>query len=222
MMNHAARQLVESLEERGIKDRRVLEAIASIDRAEFLEEDWAAQAWEDRALPIASGQTISQPYIVALMTEALELTGEETVLEIGTGSGYQAAILARLCRHVLTVERHEGLSEQAGKIFEQLGLSNITRRVADGTRGAADAAPFDGIVVTAGAPDVPTALLEQLSPRGRLVIPVGDETEQELIVLWRDGERLRRKHLCDCRFVPLIGQAGWPAGEAKESGVDPD
>ena len=157
-----------------------------------------------------------------MLLKKLLFRSDATVLEIGTGSGYQAAILARLCRHVLTIERHEGLSEQAGKIFERLGLSNITRRVADGTRGAPDAAPFDGTVVTAGAPDVPTALLEQLSPRGRLVIPVGDEAEQELIVLWRDGERFRRKHLCDCRFVPLIGQAGWPAGEAKESGVESD
>ena len=132
-MNHAARHLVESLEERGIKDRRVLEAIANVDRAQFLEEDWVAQAWEELALPIALGQTISQPYIVALMTEALELTGDATVLEIGTGSGYQAAILARLCRHVLTIERHEGLSEQAGKIFERASKADTDVRALDET-----------------------------------------------------------------------------------------
>lgn len=218
----AARELVEALERRGIRDRRVLAAIASVDRALFLEEEWVARAWEDRALPIASGQTISQPFIVALMTEALQLRGDETVLEVGTGSGYQAAILAQLCRQVLTIERHASLSEQAGRVFERLGLVNVTRRVGDGTRGAADVAPFDGIVVTAGAPDVPPPLLAQLSPGGRLVIPVGDEAEQELIVVWREEERFRRKHLCDCRFVPLIGHAGWPAIEAKESSDEAD
>ena len=211
-----ATSLVESLRYRGIVDERVLAAIAAVDRARFVAADLADQAWEDRALPIGSEQTISQPYIVALMTEALALTGNETVFEIGTGSGYQAAILAKLCAHVVTIERHADLLVPAREVLAALGIDNISYRVGDGTLGAAELAPFDGVLVTAGAPDVPDVLVRQLAENGRMVIPVGDEHAQELVVIRRTATGLDREYLCDCRFVPLIGEAGWPAGDVED------
>lgn len=209
-----AATLVETLRRRGIADARVLNSIANVDRARFVPGESVAEAWEDVALPIGSGQTISQPYIVALMTEALGLWGNETVLEVGTGSGYQAAVLSRLCRRVVTIERLPELSEQARRVLDELGCENIEYRVGDGTLGAADAGPFDGILVTAGGPEVPVALYEQLLEGGRLVVPVGSEEDQELVLVERTTEGPRRRGLCGCRFVKLIGEQGWAGVES--------
>ncbi len=206
-----AANLVEALRHRGIADERVLNAIAAVDRAAFVPSAWRDRAWEDIALPIGSGQTISQPYIVALMTEALALWGDETVLEIGTGSGYQTAILSRLCRRLVTVERLPELADDAKRVLDSLGCDNIVYRVGDGTLGSPDDGPYDGIVVTAAAPDVPRALHEQLADDGRLVLPVGSEDEQSLILVEKTPLGSTRHTLCGCRFVKLIGEQGWPA-----------
>lgn len=206
-----AANLVEALRHRGIADERVLNAIAAVDRAAFVPSAWRDRAWEDIALPIGSGQTISQPYIVALMTEALALWGDETVLEIGTGSGYQTAILSRLCRRLVTVERLPELADDAKRVLDSLGCDNIVYRIGDGTLGSPDDGPYDGIVVTAAAPDVPRALHEQLADDGRLVLPVGSEDEQSLILVEKTPLGSTRHTLCGCRFVKLIGEQGWPA-----------
>jgi len=201
--------LVEKLRRRGIADERALGAIASIDRGLFVPLEWLDHAWDDAALPIASGQTISQPYIVALMTEALALRGDETVLEVGTGSGYQAAVLSRLCDKVVTVERLPELSDLAHRVLDDLGCRNIDYRVGDGTLGAPDDAPFDGVIVTAGAPEIPPALYAQLRTGGRLVLPVGPEEDQELTLITKTPAGPTRRTLCGCRFVKLIGEQGW-------------
>jgi len=205
----ARAQLVEELRRKGIQDERVLEAIGRTRRERFVPEALQTQAYEDRALPIGSGQTISQPFIVALMTEALELQGDETVLEIGTGSGYQAAIVSQLCSRVVTIERLPELSEVARRVLEAEGYTNIIYAVGDGTLGWPQHAPYDGILVTAAAPLVPPSLYAQLAPGGRMVIPVGDETSQELQVITRTAEGPRVRSLCDCAFVKLIGQEAW-------------
>jgi protein-L-isoaspartate(D-aspartate) O-methyltransferase len=204
-----AAALVESLRRRGIADERVLSAIESVDRAKFVPPEWQSHAWDDNALPIASGQTISQPFIVALMTEALGLRGDETVLEVGTGSGYQAAVLSRLCRKLVTIERLPELSEAARHVLDELGCENIVYRVGDGTLGSPEDAPFEGILVTAAAPHIPTALYTQLTEGGRLVLPVGSEDEQELEVIEKTPEGPTRRSICGCRFVKLIGEQGW-------------
>ena len=201
--------LVENLRRRGIDDERVLAAIGEVDRARFVPAEWQSYAWDDNALPIAGGQTISQPYIVALMTEALALRGDETVLEIGTGSGYQAAVLCRLCRRLVTIERLAELAFAAKETLDDLGCANITYLVGDGTLGAPAEAPFNGIIVTAGAPEVPPALYDQLAEGGRLVLPVGPEDEQELVIVTRTNAGPTRRSLCGCRFVRLIGEQGW-------------
>ncbi|MBA3314006.1 MAG: protein-L-isoaspartate(D-aspartate) O-methyltransferase [Planctomycetota bacterium] len=201
--------LVEALRRRGIADERVLSVIASVDRSRFVPSASAEYAWDDVALPIAGGQTISQPYIVALMSEALDLRGDETVLEIGTGSGYQAAVLCRLCEHVVTIERLPELQDDAKRVLSEIGCNNIGYRAGDGTLGSPADAPFDGILVTAGAPDVPPALYEQLKEEGRLVIPVGPIEQQELVVLEKTPAGPKRRSLCGCRFVKLIGEQGW-------------
>jgi len=198
------------IEQRGIHASRVLEAMREIPRELFVPANLESQAYHDGALSIGLRQTISQPYIVALMTEALELRGGEKVLEIGTGSGYQAAILARLARWVYTIERLERLSNDAVRRLEKLGVSNVTFLLGDGTLGFAPESPYDGIIVTAAAPDVPPSLQRQLHEGGRLVIPIGDRYQQVLYQFIRRGEQLVRRRLCDCVFVPLIGQEGWP------------
>jgi protein-L-isoaspartate(D-aspartate) O-methyltransferase len=198
-------QLIQSLREQGISDERVLEAIGKVPREAFVEKPFAPQAYADQALPISCGQTISQPYIVALMTEALKLEPHHRALEIGTGSGYQSAVLSHLCRHVFTIERYRTLSETAGERFRSLGLTNITREIGDGTLGMPGFAPFDRIIVTAAASDVPQACLDQLSVGGILVIPVEERPgKQDLWRIVRDERGFSHEHLLPVRFVPLV------------------
>ena len=194
---------------RHVRDRRVLDAMRAVPRDEFIPPGVRRHAFDDSALPLGSGQTISQPLIVAMMSEAATLDGDERVLEIGTGSGYQAAVLARLAREVVTVERVGVLRRRARVTLARLGIRNVRCRVAGAHLGSPDDAPFDAIVVTAAAPDVPETLVGQLADRGRLVVPVGSRTEQELLVVTRRGKRLRRRSLGGCRFVPLIGEGGF-------------
>jgi len=203
------RMVQEQLIPRGITDRRVLEALAKVPRHLFVPEALWHQAYSDRPLPIGYGQTISQPYIVALMTEALELQGDERVLEVGTGSGYQAAILAELAKQVYSVERMPELARRARRILDRLGYGNVLIRVGDGSKGWPERAPFDAIIVTAGAPKVPKALLQQLKVGGRMVIPVGDEHSQELLKIVRLKDGFQQEELGGCRFVKLIGEEGW-------------
>jgi len=202
------------LRSRGIKDARVLKAMESVPRHLFVDEGLKDQAYSDSPLPIGENQTISQPYIVALMTEALELTGRDKVLEIGTGSGYQTAILAELAERVLSIERIAFLASRARKLIESLNYFNVAIRVGDGTLGWKDEAPFDGILVAAGSPEIPKTLIEQLAVGGRLVIPVGDRSSQQLIRVTRksgDVKDLKIEDLGGCRFVNLIGEYGWQA-----------
>lgn len=194
---------------RGIKDERVLQVMGKIPRHLFIEEALAGEAYNDHPVPIGEKQTISQPYIVALMTEALELKGDENTLEIGTGSGYQTAILAELSSRVYTVERIECLLVNARKILAHLGYDNILFKVFDGTIGWKEYAPFDTIMVAAGAPGVPKPLVDQLADDGRMIIPIGDRYSQELIKIVRRGKSLEQKNLGGCRFVNLIGIHGW-------------
>jgi len=195
---------------RGINDSRLIDAMMKVPRHIFVEEAMAAQAYSDSALPIGEKQTISQPYMVALMTQMLHLTGTEKVLEIGTGSGYQTAILARLAARVYTIERIRTLALKARKALDSLGFLNINLRIEDGTCGWETEAPFDAIVVTAGAPDVPGHLIDQLDIGGRLVIPVGNQTEQLLVRITKGSDgSVTREESVNCRFVKLIGQFGW-------------
>jgi protein-L-isoaspartate(D-aspartate) O-methyltransferase len=197
---------------RGVTDQRVQKAMEKIPRHLFVTDSLSDQAYNDNPLPIESQQTISQPYIVALMTEALELTGCEKVLEIGTGSGYQTAVLAELAERIFSVERIAPLAAGARKILDALGYYNVAIRVGDGTFGWREESPFAAIMVTAGAPKVPRLLLEQLSPGGRLVIPVGPHSSQTLLKVTRlsdDPEDIKQEELCGCRFVDLIGENGW-------------
>lgn len=207
----ARRRMVETqIVARGIHDRSVIEAMLKIPRHLFVEEAMAAQSYSDNPLPIGEKQTISQPYMVALMTELLELTGKEKVLEIGTGSGYQSAVLAVLADRVCTMERIRPLAMRARKTLDALGLLNVNIRVADGTCGWEEEAPFDAILVTAGAPEIPNTLVAQLAAGGRLVLPVGDQYSQTLvrIVKQRDGSCTIEDSI-GCRFVKLIGRHGW-------------
>jgi protein-L-isoaspartate(D-aspartate) O-methyltransferase len=211
-------QLVEhQIKRRGVSDPAVLAAVESIPREGFLSPEMAEFAYLDRALPIEKGQTISQPYIVALMTEALELKPSDRVLEVGTGSGYAAAILGKIAREVYTIERHAELAEKAAARLRDQGFHNVHVLHADGTLGWREHAPYDAIVVAAGGPDVPPALLDQLAVGGRLVIPVGEQKAlQSLIRVTRAGSNdYRRDELCDVRFVPLIGRGGWVAEETE-------
>ncbi|HPL64591.1 MAG: protein-L-isoaspartate(D-aspartate) O-methyltransferase [Syntrophales bacterium] len=197
---------------RGIKDERVLKAMGSVPRHLFIEEALRDQAYNDNPLPIGDNQTISQPYIVALMTEALELRGREKVLEIGTGSGYQTAILAELADQVFSIERIAFLASKARRVLDQLKYFNVAIRVGDGTYGWREESPFDAILIAAGAPDIPKKLLEQLKIGGRLVIPVGSRHAQVLLRLTRNSEDLqdiKKEDLGDCRFVSLVGEYGW-------------
>jgi protein-L-isoaspartate(D-aspartate) O-methyltransferase len=205
-------QMVErQIAARGVRDPRVLEALREVPRHLFVPDDQKPHAYQDRALPIANGQTISQPYIVAIMTELLSPEPEHRVLEIGTGSGYQTAILSRLARQVITIERHAELAELARQVFAELRLTNVDIRVGDGTEGLPDEAPFDRILVTAGAPSIPEALKQQLAEHGRLVLPVGPSGYQHLTVIDRFGNSFEQQEREACVFVPLIGRHGWKA-----------
>ena len=194
---------------RGIKDARVIAAMRKIPRHLFVEEALQNQAYSDRPLPIGEKQTISQPYMVALMSEALQLTGKEKVLEIGAGSGYQTAILAEMARQVFSIERILSLTMKARMLLINLGYTNVEVKFSDGTEGWIGESPFDAIIVTAGSPDIPQPLVHQLAAGGRLVIPVGDESAQDLIRLTKTEEGIKREDLGGCRFVKLIGRHGW-------------
>lgn len=197
------------LRSRDITDARVLEAFQAVPRHEFVPPEHITQAYDDCPLPIGEGQTISQPYMVAAMTQALALSGVETVLEVGTGSGYQAAILARLARRVYTIERYASLSTSACERLQRLGYTNVTCLVGDGSQGYPPAAPYHGILVAAGAPRVPPVLTDQLAEGGRLVIPVGDIASQELLLVQKKGSKFSQYTINYCRFVPLTGKYGW-------------
>lgn len=194
---------------RGIKDQRVLEAMGAVPRHLFVEEALQGEAYNDHPLPIGYKQTISQPYIVALMTQALELKGTDKTLEIGTGSGYQTAILSSLSKTVYTVERIRPLLENARRILASLGRHNILYKANDGTLGWKDFEPYEAVIVTAGAPRIPEPLLKQLSDGGRMVIPVGDRAGQDLILITRVQNTFKEKSLGGCRFVDLVGSHGW-------------
>jgi protein-L-isoaspartate(D-aspartate) O-methyltransferase len=209
----AARRMVhEQLERRGIRNPRVLEAMATTPREAFAAGKDAldpARAYADGALPVGRGQTLSQPYMVAAMTEALAPTAGARVLEIGTGTGYQTAILAAVSGHVWTIERDPILAREARARLRELGVTNVEFRVGDGTLGWPEEAPFDGILVTAAAPSVPDSLLEQLAPGGRMIIPVGTREMQELLLVERGDGGVETRTLMECRFVPLVGEEGW-------------
>ena len=196
---------------RGIADPRVLDAFRKVPRHEFVGEKFTAGAYEDHPLPIGEGQTISQPYMAALMTELLALGGGEKVLEIGTGSGYQAAILAELAGEVYSVERAAALAQQARAALDRLGYETVRIDVRDGTLGWKESGPYDCMIVTAGAPKIPQSLVEQLKEGGRLVIPVGGNFSQMLTLVEKTPEGIRTLDVCGCVFVPLIGKEGWRA-----------
>jgi protein-L-isoaspartate(D-aspartate) O-methyltransferase len=197
------------IQRRGVGDARVLAAVRAVPRELFVPVHLAYAAYEDRALPIGSDQTISQPYMVAVMTAALRLTANARVLEVGTGSGYQAAILSHLAREVFTIERRPELAEEARLRLAALGCVNVHLIVGDGTEGHAAGAPYDGILVTAGAPDIPEPLTAQLADGGRLVIPIGSAVEQDLVTIQRRGGNLEHTSGEPCVFVPLVGRFGW-------------
>jgi len=203
------RMVQEQIAARGIRDQRLLAAMSDIPRHLFMDQALWPRAYEDHPLPIGSGQTISQPYMVAVMTDALGLSGGERVLEIGTGSGYQTAILARLADWVYSIEYIAALSRRAQTVLEQLKIFNVNLMVGDGSKGWPEQAPFDAIIVTAGAPVVPQPLVGQLADGGRLVVPVGDRGVQTLFRITRRGEELVREDLGGCRFVDLVGEYGW-------------
>jgi protein-L-isoaspartate(D-aspartate) O-methyltransferase len=206
----ARNRMVESqLISRGIKDPRVLDTMRKVPRHRFVEEALYSQAYNDHPLPIGDKQTISQPYMVALMTEALDLRGPEKVLEIGTGSGYQTAILAELAEKIYSIERIRTLSNKAQRILDDLGYFNVVLKVGDGSLGLKEEAPFDAIMVTAGSPDVPQPLVDQLAMGGRLVVPVGDRYTQALMKIVRVKEGITKTDLGGCRFVNLLGTHGW-------------
>ena len=197
------------IEARGIKAPKVLAAFRRVPRHLFVSEALRDQAYGDYPLPIGEQQTISQPYIVAEMTQALDLGEDDRVLEIGTGSGYQAAILAQIVYRVYTIERKRSLYLQARNLFDKLHYHNIVMKYADGTKGWRDESPFDGIIVTAGAPQIPDVLIDQMGEGGRLVVPVGNQHTQELIKIFRDDQNIRQINLGGCRFVKLVGEYGW-------------
>jgi protein-L-isoaspartate(D-aspartate) O-methyltransferase len=201
-------EMIRILQERGIRDERLLQAMGSIDRHEFVQEAFVNRSYDDSALPIGKSQTISQPYTVAFMTEALRLAPGDKVLEIGTGSGYQAAVLARMGARVFTIERHMELLVEARSRFDRLGMT-IASKCSDGTLGWKEFAPYKGIIVTAGAPDVPEPLLEQLTTGGTLVIPVGDQENQTLQIIERTADAYVSRQAAGFKFVPLIGKKGW-------------
>ncbi|MEX2015606.1 MAG: protein-L-isoaspartate(D-aspartate) O-methyltransferase [Candidatus Hydrogenedentales bacterium] len=213
MQQNFARQRMAMVDQqlrlRGIDDPRVLAVMDRVPRHAFLPAEMREHAYEDRPLPIGEGQTMSQPYIVGLMTQMLELEETDKVLEIGTGSGYQAAVLGLLAREVFTIERHGNLARRAQLTLERLGFKNVHVLHGDGTLGWPQAAPYDAILVTAGGPQVPPSLKEQLAVGGRLVCPVGSRETQQMVRFIRTDDDLIRERSIDCMFVPLIGEEGW-------------
>ncbi|HET7508585.1 MAG TPA: protein-L-isoaspartate(D-aspartate) O-methyltransferase [Solirubrobacterales bacterium] len=203
------RMVERQLRRRGIGDERVLAAMGEVPREAFLPEALRERAYEDSALPIGEEQTISQPWIVAAICQALELHGSELVLEVGTGSGYSAAVLARLAAHVVSIERHQPLSREAAGVLRSLAIRNVEIVVGDGSLGVPERAPFDAIAVHAAAPAPPPALIDQLADGGRLVVPVSGEGADVLTLLRRVGDRIEPTDLGPCRFVPLIGEEGF-------------
>lgn len=201
----------EQLIPRGISDKKVLDAFGKVPRHKFVPEEFQDSAYNDYPLSIGDGQTISQPYMVSLMTESLVLKGDEKVLEIGTGSGYQMAILLEIAREVYSVERSEVLAHGASKTLEQLGYRNFEIKMGDGTLGWTEYAPYDGIIVTAGAPGIPESLIRQLNEGGRMVIPIGGSFGQILTIVEKKGPSIITREVCGCVFVPLIGKEGWPS-----------
>ena len=203
------RMVDEQIIARGIRDPRVITAMRKVPRHVFVEEALQNQAYSDHPLPIGEKQTISQPFMVALMTEAMQLKGMEKVLEIGAGSGYQTAILAEIAFKVFSIERIRSLTIQARKLLYDLGYLNVEIKFSDGTLGWVEESPFDAIIVTAGSPGIPQPLVDQLAVGGRLVIPIGDSADQELVRITKTEEGTKREDLGGCRFVKLIGQHGW-------------
>jgi protein-L-isoaspartate(D-aspartate) O-methyltransferase len=205
------RMVVEQLEQRGIADERVLAAMRDVPRDRFIPAEYADHAYDDSPLPIGSAQTISQPYIVGLMSETARLRGNERVLEVGTGSGYQTAILARLAAEVYSVEFIQGFHDRARLILSGLGLDNVRLRCGDGSEGWPEAAPFDAIVVTAAMPEIARPLLDQLTSDGRLVAPIGEDALQTLVRISRRDGSWREEYFGECRFVPMTGKYGFKA-----------
>jgi protein-L-isoaspartate(D-aspartate) O-methyltransferase len=214
----ARRAMVEDqVRRRGVASPRVLEAMLSVPRHEFVPAEFQADAYADKPLPIGEGQTISQPFMVGAMTQALELTGSERVLEIGTGSGYQAAVLSLLAREVISIESHTSLALAAQERLVRLGYANVHVHNGDGSLGFADAAPYDAILIAAAAPEIPPLLASQLCDGGRLVIPVGSQENQELLQARKESGVLHTRALFDCKFVPLLGRYGWRRPDRKPS-----
>jgi protein-L-isoaspartate(D-aspartate) O-methyltransferase len=215
---HEAREamVVHQLERRGIHDPRLLDVMRSLPRHWFIPARLRSHAYDDNPLPIGQGQTISQPYMVAVMTDLLQLTGSENVLEVGTGSGYQAAVLGEMAARVHTIEQYPDLAEQAQEVLDDLGIYNVYIHVGDGTVGWPQAAPYQGIIVTAAAPDIPWPLVDQLDEGGRFVIPVGGRKEQDLVRWRKVGGRIYRETFFPVAFVPLLGRFGWPSGNSEE------
>ena len=203
------RMVATQIANRRIRDKRVLEVMAKVPRHKFVLPKYLDSAYQDHPLPLGEGQTISQPYMVALMTESLGLKGDEKVLEVGTGSGYQAAILAELSKEVYTIERFKSLAENAKKALGDLGYENVKVIIGDGSRGLEEEAPFDRIVVTAGAPVLPKSLADQLAEGGKMVIPVGGSFSQALLLVEKEKGKIKTTSVCGCVFVPLIGEYGW-------------
>jgi protein-L-isoaspartate(D-aspartate) O-methyltransferase len=197
------------LEARGIRDPKVLDAMARVPRHRFVDAALRSRAYDDHALPIGAGQTISQPYMVALMTEALKLSGGEKILEIGTGSGYQTAVLAEFTPRLFSIERNAELARAAAARLKELGYGNVILKTGDGSLGWPEHAPFDRILVTAGAPDLPPPLFDQLTEGGILVIPIGDRESQRLEAVTRERGKALARRLVECAFVPLLGKEGW-------------
>jgi protein-L-isoaspartate(D-aspartate) O-methyltransferase len=211
----ARQRLVETLQDKGIKDLAVLRAVQMTPRHAFVPTGVSHRAYEDTALPIGNGQTISQPYVHARYLELLRLKGTERVLEVGTGSGYQTALLAHLAAQVFSVERIPALFQQARDAIQRTGVKNVSLLMGDGTLGWREYAPYDAILVSAAAPSVPQPLIDQLADGGRLVVPVGDRNEQRLVLIERHGTKLETTDYDPVRFVPLLGTHGWPRDDAE-------
>lgn len=214
-VNRREEMVRKQIEARGVTDPKVLSALRKVPRHLFVSEAMMDQAYMDYPLPIGEQQTISQPFIVAEMTQALQLSETDRVLEIGTGSGYQAAVLAEIVSKVYTIERKQSLFIKARKLFDELHYFNIIARYTDGTTGWKDESPFDAIIVTAGSPEIPEALVEQLAEGGRMIIPVGDEHSQNMILIHKTSAGIQHENLGRCRFVKLIGKHGWEPPKKK-------